>query len=109
MNEFVELLRRQLAADARSLPERAARRVAGYARLDRCCGIPELREVEWRRVPRAVFDFVDGAAGDEVTALRNQTDFARVELEPRVLGAVDDVDLRATVLGQPVALPLLAA
>jgi L-lactate dehydrogenase (cytochrome) len=108
VNQFVKLLAAQVASDARGLPERA-RRGRNAARLERCRNIAELRELARRSVPRAVFDFVDGAAGDEVTARRNEQDFGHVVLAPRVLSDVSDVTLATTVLGHPVALPLLAA
>jgi isopentenyl diphosphate isomerase/L-lactate dehydrogenase-like FMN-dependent dehydrogenase len=108
VNEFVNLLRTQVESDARGLPERL-RRGRNAARLERCHNIADLRALARRSVPRAVFDFVDGAAGDEVTARRNVDEFGRVVLAPRVLGDVSEISLATTVLGQPVALPLLAA
>jgi len=60
-------------------------------------------------VPRAVFDFVDGAAADEVTARSNERDLARIALRPKVLAGLEAVDLATTVLGERIALPLLGA
>lgn len=109
MNEFAQLVGRQLAADLRALPARVRARLSGEARLARCRNIADLRALARRVVPGAVFDFVDGAANDEVTARRNQADFAALEIHPRVLVDVERVDLSTTVLGQRVALPLLGA
>jgi isopentenyl diphosphate isomerase/L-lactate dehydrogenase-like FMN-dependent dehydrogenase len=108
VNAFLELLGAQVATDLRGLPAQI-RRGQTARRLERCRNIAELRDLARRLVPRAVFDFVDGAAGDEVTKRRNEEDFSRVVLAPRVLGDVSTIDLTTTVLGQPVALPLLAA
>ncbi|MFZ0976729.1 MAG: alpha-hydroxy-acid oxidizing protein, partial [Solirubrobacteraceae bacterium] len=108
MNEFLTLVSRQLATDARTLPRRARARFSDE-RVERCGTIAELRAAAQRGVPRVMFDFVDGAANDEVTSRRNREDFAELELVPRVLVDVSDVDLRTTVLGQPVAVPLLGA
>jgi isopentenyl diphosphate isomerase/L-lactate dehydrogenase-like FMN-dependent dehydrogenase len=58
-------------------------------------------------VPRAVFDFVDGAACDEVTARRNRADFERWALVPRALSGVEQPRLGATVLGHATSFPLL--
>ena len=108
MNEFLTLVSRQLATDARTLPRRARARFSDE-RVERCGTIAELRAAAQRGVPRVMFDFVDGAANDEVTSRRNREDFAELELVPRVLVDVSDVDTRTTVLGQPVAVPLIGA
>jgi L-lactate dehydrogenase (cytochrome) len=108
VNQFLKLLATQVENDVRGFPERV-RRGRNAALLERCRTIAELRELARRKVPRAVFDFVDGAAGDEVTARRNQEDLARIVLAPRVLADVSEITLATTVLGEPVALPLLAA
>jgi len=71
--------------------------------------IDELREKARRRLPRAVFDFIDGAAEDEVTLRRNREAFDRYAVVPRVGIDVSSVDLTASVLGQPVAAPLVLA
>lgn len=108
MNQFLELVAAQVSADVRALPAQLRR---GHAarRVERCRNIGELRDLARRVVPRAMFDFVDGAAADEVTRRRNEEDFARIALAPQVLVDVSAVDLRTTVLGQLVELPLLAA
>jgi L-lactate dehydrogenase (cytochrome) len=108
VNQFLELLAAQLTADMRRLPARLSHG-RDARRVDRCGNVAELRELARRRVPGAVFDFVDGAAGDEVTKRRNEADFGRIVLAPRVMADVSAVALETTVLGQPVALPLLAA
>ena len=108
MNEFVNLLSRQVANDARSVGARVRTRLSDD-RVQRCGTIGELRAAARRGLPRVMFDFVDGAANDEVTAGRNQTDFGELEIVPRMMVDVSEVDLSTTVLGQPVALPLLGA
>ncbi|HEY2652021.1 MAG TPA: alpha-hydroxy acid oxidase [Solirubrobacteraceae bacterium] len=108
MNEFLTLLSRQLATDARTLPGRVRRRFSDE-RVQRCGTIAELRAAAQRGVPRVMFDFVDGAANDEVTSKRNREDFAELEIVPRVLVDVSGVDIRTTVLGHPIDVPLLGA
>ncbi|HEY5656655.1 MAG TPA: alpha-hydroxy-acid oxidizing protein, partial [Myxococcota bacterium] len=78
-------------------------------RLARCHSIADLRRCAERRLPRAVFDYADGAAEDEVTLARNTSAFDAYELLPRTLVDVSDVDLSTSVLGQPVDLPLILA
>lgn len=78
------------------------------AALDRCASIPDVRALARRRVPRAVFDYTDGAAGvDESSLRRARAAFARVEFQPRVLRDVSKVDTSTTILGQAAGLPLI--
>ena len=67
------------------------------------------RAAAQRRLPRAVFDFVDGAAEDELTALANTAAFERTPLVPRVACSAGPVDLSTTLCGQPLTMPLLLA
>ncbi len=69
--------------------------------------IEDLRRLSRRRLPRAVFDFIDGGAEDELTLRRNREAFDRVALVPRVLVDVHEVSLATTLLGQRLALPLV--
>jgi L-lactate dehydrogenase (cytochrome) len=78
--------------------------------LDRCASVADVRALARRRVPRAVFDYTDGAAGqDEASLRRARAAFARVEFQPRVLQDVRSVDLGTTILGESSALPLVFA
>ena len=78
-------------------------------RLGRCHNIQDLRREARRFLPRAVFDFVDGAAQDERTVLRNHEAFGDFDLLPRVLRDVGEVDLRTELLGCPSELPIALA
>jgi L-lactate dehydrogenase (cytochrome) len=51
--------------------------------LARCADVADVRALARRKVPRMVFDFVDGAAGSESSLVRARQLFSRVELEPR--------------------------
>jgi isopentenyl diphosphate isomerase/L-lactate dehydrogenase-like FMN-dependent dehydrogenase len=62
-----------------------------------------------RRLPRAVFDYIDGGADGEVTLRDNCRAFETTLFRPRNAVANAAIDLRATVLGQEVALPVLLA
>jgi L-lactate dehydrogenase (cytochrome) len=106
-NGFFDMLARQLRADLSGAPASLRRRFSTAARVERCGNIAELRALARRRVPGVVFDYVDGAAWDEVTAERNQADLRRLALLPHVLTGAAEIDLSTTVLGQPVAMPLL--
>jgi L-lactate dehydrogenase (cytochrome) len=67
--------------------------------------IADLRRLAKRRLPRVVFDYIDGGADDEVTMRENERIYDDVTLRPR--GAVKPVecDLSTTVLGTRLALP----
>jgi len=79
------------------------------ADLNRLVSIEDLRQVARRRLPRAIFDFFDGGAEDEVTLRENRAAFERLRLYPRVLVNVAKVDLGADLLGARAALPLAIA
>lgn len=78
-------------------------------RLARAASVDDLRRIARRQLPRGVFDYVDGAAEDEVAAARNAAAYRNVEFRPRVLRDVAGVDTSATLLGQPLAFPLVLA
>ncbi len=78
-------------------------------RLSRAASVSDLRRIARRRLPRGVFDYVDGAAEDELTAARNTAAYRNVEFQPRVLRNVDKIDTSTSLLGQPLAFPLVLA
>lgn len=65
----------------------------------------DARRLARRRLPRLVFDFVEGAAGREVGAARNVSQFDCVMLQPRVMADVEQRSLMAQVMGRPYKLP----
>lgn len=78
------------------------------ALLDRCASVADIRALARKRVPRAVFDYTDGAAGaDEASLRRARRAFARVEFQPRVLQDVTSIDASTSILGERSALPLM--
>jgi L-lactate dehydrogenase (cytochrome) len=70
------------------------------SRLEACRTIGDLRSLARRRVPRAVFDYVDGGAEAEIGLRRARRTFRDMEFQPSVLRDVQDVDLGVTVLGR---------
>lgn len=71
--------------------------------------VDDFRRRAKRRLPRFLYDYLDGAANDERTAAANQNDFDGYELKQRVLRDVDDVDTRTTLLGRETSMPLALA
>lgn len=69
----------------------------------------DFREAARRRLPRMLFDYIDGGAFDEHTLERNTADLRAVELRQRVLTDCRDVTLQTTLLGQTLSMPLVLA
>jgi (S)-mandelate dehydrogenase len=77
--------------------------------LAKAVNIEDLRVLAKRRLPRAIFDFFDGGAEDEVTLRENRAAFERVRLLPRVLVDVSKIETSVELLGKPSSLPLAIA
>jgi L-lactate dehydrogenase (cytochrome) len=77
--------------------------------LARAHTVEDLRRLARRRLPRAIFDFVEGGAGDELTVARNRAAFERLLFEPRVLVDVSKREQSTVVLGERVATPVLVS
>jgi L-lactate dehydrogenase (cytochrome) len=67
----------------------------------------DFREAARRRLPRFLFDYIDGAAYAERTARRNVEDLAAIELRQRVLVDVSAIDLSSTLFGTRQGLPIM--
>jgi len=67
--------------------------------------IADARRLARRRMPRIMFDFVDGALGAERAARMNRKALARIQLQPRVLGDTTSRALDTTFLGARFSLP----
>jgi L-lactate dehydrogenase (cytochrome) len=76
-------------------------------RLSRALTIADLRKAATRTTPRSVFDYVDGAAEEEITAARNIAAYRRVVFRPDALRSVADPDTSVEVLGRRIPLPLM--
>jgi L-lactate dehydrogenase (cytochrome) len=77
--------------------------------LERAVNIADLRLLAKRRLPRVVFDYIDGGADDEVTLRENCRIFDDVTFRPRNAVATTQCDLRTSVLGATFELPFLLA
>ena len=75
----------------------------------RAVNIEDLRRAARRRLPRAVFDYIDGGADAEITLRANCRAFEEMTFRPRSAVATSTCDTRTTVLGLPLALPVLLA
>ena len=75
----------------------------------RVVNIADLRRLAKRRLPRMVFDYIDGGADAEITLRENSRVFEDVAFRPRCAVALDACALRTNVLGQELGLPFLLA
>lgn len=77
--------------------------------LSSAVNIGDLRLAARRRLPRAIFDFFDGGAEDEIALRDNRAAWERVRLAPRVLRDVSKIDMSCEILGGPSRMPLVIA
>jgi isopentenyl diphosphate isomerase/L-lactate dehydrogenase-like FMN-dependent dehydrogenase len=71
--------------------------------------ISDLRRMAERRLPRVVFDYIDGGADAEVTLRDNAKAFEQLTFRPRGAIAIPSCDLRTTVMGQQLEVPFILA
>ena len=83
--------------------DRTARRLSSAANIE------DLRKIAKRRLPAGVFDYIDGAAEDEVAMSRNASRFDDRTLVPRILRDVSALNTESVVLGEPSSMPLIIA
>jgi L-lactate dehydrogenase (cytochrome) len=75
----------------------------------RAINIDDLRKIAQRRVPRAVFDYIDGGAENEVTLRENRRAWEEIYFRPHNAVYTPKTDTRTTVLGMEVAMPMVLA
>ena len=73
--------------------------------IERARNIADLRELARKRLPRMVFDYIDGGADDEITLRRNVERFRDIELTWDALVDVETIDTSTTIMGAPMRLP----
>jgi L-lactate dehydrogenase (cytochrome) len=71
--------------------------------------VEDLRSLARRRLPRVVFDYLDGGAEDEETLRENRLAFGEIHFRPRLAESASAVDVGTRVLGFPVSIPALLA
>lgn len=81
----------------------------GKLSASRVVNIEDLRRIAERRVPRAVFDYLDGGADGEITLRENCRAFEEIVFRPRQAVAMESCNLRTTVLGQEISFPAMLA
>lgn len=71
--------------------------------------IYDYRELARQKLPRQLFDFIDGGAFEERTIAANHEDYSKILLHKRLLRDVSSIETKAQILGQPLAFPLILA
>ena len=84
-------------------------KISSAGRLSRAVNIDDLRELARRRVPRIVFNYIDGGADGEWTLRQNRRAFDTITFRPYQAVSVPACDLRSRVLGTELSMPLLLA
>ena len=77
------------------------------AKPGRIHNVEDYRGLAHKRLPRAVIDFIEGGAEDEITISRNRESFESIHIIPRILTDVSVRDISTTILGTPVSSPIV--
>ena len=78
-------------------------------KLSQCYNFHDFRRFAKKRLPSPIFNYIDGAADDEITYLRNTSSYNDVDLIPNVLAGVEKVDLSTTIFDKRISMPLFCA
>ena len=73
--------------------------------LNNCHNVSDFRILAKKKLPFPIFDYIDGAADDEITSQRNVNSFNNCDLVPNVLKGVEKIDLSITLMGKKLNLP----
>ncbi len=71
--------------------------------------VSDYRELARRRLPRLLFDYIDGGSYAETTLRRNVEDFESLALRQRVLRDVSEISLATELFGQTLSMPVMLA
>jgi 4-hydroxymandelate oxidase len=81
----------------------------GAGNMERFLALHEFEPEARQRLPRAVYEYVAGGAGEEYSIRANEESYQRIFLRPRVLRSVGPVDLGQELFGRPLPAPVLLA
>ena len=74
-------------------------------RLKHCHNFHDFKKLAKKKLPSPIFHYIDGAAEDETTYQRNTSAYNDVDLVPKVLRGVENIDLSTTIFGKKLDLP----
>lgn len=87
----------------------ASHKASQMRRFERVRSYEDARKAARKVLPKSIFEYVDGGAEDEITLRRNVDEFRDVELRPQSGVWVPKVDLRTSVLGEEISMPVISA
>ena len=77
--------------------------------LKDCHSYDDFRKLAKKKLPSAIFNYIDGGSDDEITLNRNTKAFNDCDLIPSVLANVKNIDLCTTIFGKKIDLPIFLA
>ena len=77
--------------------------------LDKCYNVFDLRDAAKRRLPKAMFEFVDRSTEDEIALRNNRAAFERIRLRHRALVDVSGRSTKTTLFGKEISAPMAIA
>jgi isopentenyl diphosphate isomerase/L-lactate dehydrogenase-like FMN-dependent dehydrogenase len=78
-------------------------------KIEKCQTLDDIANLARKRVPKVVFDYVEGAALSEISVTRSSNAFDRIELTPKILKDVSHLETASLILGKSVDLPIIFA
>ena len=78
-------------------------------KISDCHNFHDFRKLARQNLPYPIFNYIDGAADDEITYKRNSQAYNDVDLVPNVLAGVEKIDLSTTIFGKKIDLPIYLA
>ena len=89
------------------MPVNNLRMLSKASRVPAISSFDDARNLARRKLPKMIFDFVDGGAGGEVTIRANRAGYEQLQFEPRWLSDVATRDTATTVLGEKISMPIM--
>ena len=80
-----------------------------FSKIASCRNISDIREIARKRLPFPIFDYIDGAADDEITLHRNTNSFNDCDLVPNVLSEISEIDMTTNIMGCKLNMPLFCS
>jgi isopentenyl diphosphate isomerase/L-lactate dehydrogenase-like FMN-dependent dehydrogenase len=83
-------------------------RIGGQPKgVDALYNLDDIKRCAEKRLPKMIYDFIDGGAYDEITMASNKSDFSRITFRPKMLADVTRRNYRVNVVGQELEFPVL--
>ncbi len=77
--------------------------------IDKCYNVDDMRKYAKKKLPKPVFDYIDGGSDDEFTYKNNTHSFNKYDLIPNVLKDVSNTDTSIKILGSDISVPFFCS